>query len=174
MLRFLDEESIKIHKEYTEDLRLKYSILEKSIDGIKGKSPRELLRMHLHKRDRDVTVELLSEIRLHTLFFSSFTDEENQASHSVRAQYGSEAALLNLLYKEGVGASRGGFLCLYRINNQISYSHALDYKMLFLKSEPLLAIDLCEHAYFFDYGFRKGDYLINALKHLKLSVFDNL
>ena len=39
----------------------------------------------------------------------------------------------------------------------------------FIKGEPRLAIDLCEHAYFIEYGFDKERYLEDLLRHLDLS-----
>ena len=38
-----------------------------------------------------------------------------------------------------------------------------------IKDTPLLAVDLCEHAYFSDYSFDKKRYLRAALSHLDLS-----
>jgi len=168
---FLDEDSIRIHKEYVENLGLRYSILEKSIEEIKGKKVRELLKMRLSERDRQDVLDLLPEIVLHKLYFSSFSEKEQETSVNVRSQYGSEAAFLNALYKEGINL-RDGFLVIYKNRGKIEYAASSDYKVLFVKAEPIIALDLCEHAYFLDYGFRKKDYLFNSLSHLRLSLLD--
>jgi len=168
---FLDEDSIRIHKESVENLGLRYSILEKSIEEIKGKKVRELLKMRLSERDRQDVLDLLPEIVLHKLYFSSFSEKEQETSVNVRSQYGSEAAFLNALYKEGINL-RDGFLVIYKNRGKIEYAASSDYKVLFVKAEPIIALDLCEHAYFLDYGFRKKDYLFNSLSHLRLSLLD--
>ena len=44
---------------------------------------------------------------------------------------------------------------------------------VFLKYDVRLAVDLCEHAYFYDYGFDKKSYLKAALSSLDLSKIEN-
>ena len=42
----------------------------------------------------------------------------------------------------------------------------------FLRFRPILALDLCEHAYFIDYAFDKERYLRAALAHFNLEKLD--
>ena len=168
MTEFLSEENLLLHKERIREQRLKYSILEKSIDGIKGKSAAELLRMRLSRRDYNDIFALLPEIELHEVYFSSFSDKKNSSSLAVRSRYGSEGALLNELYRLGMALDHG-FLVVNRRGERIESLALNDYAAAFTLGSPILAIDVCEHAYFLDYGFDKPTYLVNALSFLDLS-----
>lgn len=165
MLReFLSEENISLHREYVRQKRLKYSILETAERELRDAKVKDLYRMKLDRRDRADALDLLPEIILHDVFFSSFCEEKYPTSALVSSVYGSEAAFLNRLYKAALG-SLFGFLIIGR---GASYSVSTDYKKALRYDEPLLALDLCEHAYFLDYGFDRDRYLVSALSHLDL------
>ena len=165
MLReFLSEENIALHKEYARQIRLKYSILEASLKELTGAGVKDLYRLKLDDRDRADALELLPQIILHDVFFSSFCECRYPRSVLVSSVYGSESAFLNRLYKAAEGA-QFGFLIIGR---GASYSVVTDYKRALRYDEPLLAVDLCEHAYFLDYGFDRERYLVSALSHLDL------
>ena len=170
-MHFLDDESQRLHKEYLNELRIKYSILEKENEAIIGKSYEGLLRMPLKNADREEALRSFCEIRLHELFFSSFCDTPFPASTIVKRQYKSEAALLNLLFREG-RKSGVGFLSIGIKGELVCPFISCDVREHFKNGEPLLAIDLFEHAYFLDYYFRKEDYLKQALTYLDLSLLD--
>jgi Fe-Mn family superoxide dismutase len=171
MLDFLSEESIEIHKEYLRSLTLKYSILEKSVNGIKDKSLKEITRQKLKREDKVCVLELLSEMSLHNIFFTSFREKSNNSSKIVSKSFGSEASLLHKLFKMGMDM-RYGFLCLYTINDKIQVYASENLTDLVIPVIPLLAIDVCEHAYFLDYRFDKERYLCAALSHLDLSKLE--
>ena len=162
---FLSEESVALHKEYLRQKRLKYSILESCIPRLHGASVSDLFKLKLDKRDRADALELLPEIVLHDLYFSSFSEEKYPASPLVRELYGSEASFLSELY--GLAKNRQfGFLAVYGASNAkvvTDYADALRYHT------PTLAVDLCEHAYFTDYGFDGERYLVAALSYLDLT-----
>ena len=161
---FLSEESISLHKEYVRQKRLKYSILESYLPELRGASVADLFRLRMGKKDRADALSLLPEIVLHDVFFSSFCEEKNPSSRAIAELYGSEASFLNVLYRLAlkhpygfIGIGRRASVCVFSGD-----AEALRY------DAPLLAIDLCEHAYFPDYGFDRERYLVEALSHLDL------
>ena len=170
---FVDEESVRAHKEYLKNLKLKYSILEKSINGISGKGFAELRGMRIKNGLREELLSAYTRIRLHEIYFSSFSERELVASNFVKEQYGSEAALLNELFRRGRNLEFG-FLSLAVCSGRILICDSIDYKEHFNKGEPCLSVDLFEHAYIFDYGFERDEYLKKALSHLNLSVVDKI
>lgn len=161
---FLSEENITLHKEYIRQKRLKYSILESSLPSVRGASVGDLFRLKLDKRDRRDALLLLPEIVLHDVFFSSFSEERYVRSEPVSSIYGSEAKLLNELYRLSKDKSHGFLI----IDSGGSASVVTDYATALRFSTPKLALDLCEHAYFLDYGFDKERYLVTALSYLNL------
>lgn len=172
-MQFLDEECLRAHREYLKDLKLKYSILEKSVDGISGKGFSELSRMRFKRDLGEVILTSYARIRLHDIYFSSFSERKLASSSVVKKQYGSEAALLNEMFRLG-RTLECGFVSLAVFSGRISLCASPDYKEHFNKGEPVLAIDLFEHAYIFDYGFAKEQYLKNALSHLNISLLDKI
>lgn len=169
MLDFLSEENIEIHKESVRQKKLKLSIIEKSVEGIKGANIREIMRQKLKKNDRDDALALMSDIRLHEIFFSSFAENTYSSSEPVKRRYGSEASFLNELYRECMSQCFG-FVCVFFLEGNVSIeTAAFELHKLFYHSDPILAIDVSEHAYFLDYGFDKERYLRSALPYLDLS-----
>jgi superoxide dismutase len=43
-----------------------------------------------------------------------------------------------------------------------------------LQGKPILALDLCEHAYFGDYAFCKERYIKEALRYINTDVFNSI
>ena len=73
MNMFLSEDNIKEHLEHVRQLRLKYSLLAKSVPEIKGKDFRDLLTSGMNKKIREEATDLLWQIKSHELFFNSFS-----------------------------------------------------------------------------------------------------
>lgn len=168
MLSFFSDENIEIHKSFERVKKMRYSILEKSIIGIKGKNISEISGQKLKKRDKNDVLLLLSDISLHTIFFASFADNTFTSSDAVRASFGSEASFLNELFVRCMEIDHG-FVCVYNINGKISVGGGTDLQRLCLPYLPDLSIDVCEHAYFLDYGFDKERYLRAALPYLDIA-----
>ncbi len=160
----LSEENISLHKEYVRQQRLKYSILESDLPCLKGAKVNDLFHIRLDKKDREKALELLSEAVLHDIFFDSFCEEENRRCEIVSAIYGSESAFLHELYKRSKEL-KYGFLAVDGAARIYAVSEC---QKAFRYGEPRLAVDLCEHAYFFDYGFDRERYIITCLSHLNL------
>lgn len=173
MLQFLTEENLEIHKEFIRQKKLKLSILEKSIDGIKNKNISEISRQKLNREDKREALELLSEITLHEIFFSSFGNKKYPQSHLVSTGFGSEAAFLNAVYRACLELNFG-FVVIYSKSERIVIeSTERELYRLLLHSDPILAVDVSEHSYFLDYGFDKERYLTYALPYLDLTKLNN-
>ncbi len=168
MNRFLSEESIALHREYIRLKRLKYSIIESSVPALRGADIRDIYRMKISLCDRRDALDLLSQIRLHELFFSSFSDRIYPRSPLIASAYGSEADFLNLIYKRAVDLPYG-FVLIYLLGGRVEVREIADFTGAFRSHVPALAIDVCEHVYFTDYGFDKERYLSLALPYLDLN-----
>lgn len=164
MLEFLSEENISLHKEYYRNLKHKFSILEKSIPNLSGKTLNELYELKLSRQIRTEAIALKREIYLHEVYFSSFTDRERAQSSQntrIRAQFGSWQSFVFEAYMLA-RELEGGFLVVYEGKDKIELVHS---EKIYRLPRLLLALDLCEHAYFLDYRFGKDDYLKLALLH---------
>ena len=165
LTEFLSEESISAHKEYVRQLRLKYSIIESYLPRLKGVKMTDLSRLGLAGCDRRDVLLLLPEITLHEVYFSSFLETPHVRSVAVAEIFGSEAAYLNRLF----GLAKNSAFGFLAIGQGGVASVVTDYKDAFIHGEPILAVDLCEHAYFLDYGFDRERYLVSCLSHLDLT-----
>ena len=146
MNTFLSEENIRRHEEYLNNLRLKLSILEKS-------DPSAMRIGSQMKREES---ELIKEIKSHELFFDSFTQEQG-AGHD-RERY---EIYCRCIEREC------GFLYIY-------YDRGIKTSFDMPRVEKCLCIDLFEHCYFLDYGFKKDKFLKNCISHLDLArLLDN-
>lgn len=172
-MKFLSEDNVIMHKEYVRTKKLQYSILEKSIPGLYGKSVNEILTMRLGTRDKSDALRLLTDISLHELFFTSFGDVQYERSDLIRSLYGSEGQFLNEMYRACLDIEYGFTVALLRGRDVRIYS-ANEYVTLFELGVPVLAVDVCEHAYFLDYGFDKEKYLTNALVRLNIGKIDKI
>ena len=170
---FLSEQSEYMHREYLRKLKLEYSIFEKSYPEIVGKNCREILycRAISKRAEREEAVNLKAEILAHELFFSSFSTP-NQSSVSIKKYFGSQASFLYELSERCM--KTGGFMLLYVDTiGKIGTYAGNQYTKVFLDNRPILAIDLFEHAYFYDYGFDKRSYVNTALQHLNFASIEN-
>ena len=165
---FLSVDAINAHLEYLQYLKNKYSILEKSIDDLRGKSIRQILRSGLPRDIKSEALIKIAAVKSHELYFSSFVPLPGPCT-GLREHYSSESAFLYELSEIGM-QSEAGFMIITRSRNGKPQIHVSDGINPYLgKDSPLLAIDLYEHAYFSDYGFDKRAYLQGALSHLDLS-----
>ena len=165
---FISLTNYELHREHIRTLRLKMSIFEKSYPEMVGKSCREILKLPIKRSERETAAFLLADILAHEMYFESFSSP-NLVSPRIRETYGSEANFIYLLSRTAeVGE---GFLFV-TTDRQGAPSFAVHRSPLtaFLSQEsPVLAVDLCEHAYFYDYFFDKPTYIKAALAHLDLS-----
>ncbi len=167
MLTFLSRDNIMLHLSFLEKLKLKYSILEKSYEGIKGKTLVQIPKLRIPIDVREEAIATLSEIESHNLYFSSFSDK-TYVCKEIREYYSSEEAFLYEIFEEAV-KSKGNFLFVCRDGRgkPMIFSDK-SFAELYQKYKPLLALDLCEHSYFIDYGFDREEYLRRAVGKLDL------
>lgn len=168
MLTFLSLDNIMLHLSFLERLKLKYSILEKSCETLAGKNCHELFKLRIPLEVKDEAVTLRSEIEAHELYFSSFSKNASVCKE-IRAYYSSEEAFL---YEVLVSAmnSKADFLFVSPDHRgKPTVFTDVTYADICQKNTPCLAVDLCEHSYFLDYGFEREEYLRRAVGHLALS-----
>ncbi len=168
MLTFLTEDNIKNHLSYMRNLKLKHSIVEKSLPEIKGKSPREISRTDMKKSLKSEILPNVINIKSHETYFRSFSSSPSPC-REIKKYYSSEDSFcyeaLNLAKETDYGF-------IYVIINErgrpeIKHSGTLPY--VYIRENPILALDLYEHAYFSDYGFSRDEYLRSAIAHFDLS-----
>lgn len=168
MLCFLTDDSIKSHMEYMNTLFLKYSIYEKSIPEIKGKTPEQIVKMRLDKSDKNKIISLLKEYYSHKTYFNSFAKNDKPCKE-IRKFYTSENDFCYRVVERAI-AEDGGFLYILKDKKGtpvIAHSRELPY--VFISYTPILVLDLCEHAYFADYRFNKDEYIRRAVSRLDIS-----
>lgn len=168
---FISDINYSTHKEAAGRDILRLGLLERSHPGIATASPKAIARMRARGVDMRAAAELKASVILHRVFFDSFSDEGAVPSAAVRRIFGSEAALLTRLYDSAMKL-RIGFAAVVKSGREAlvcASENALD---ILLAGEPILAVDLFEHAYYGDYGFGKEAYLRDALTHLKLGKLD--
>ena len=168
LYRFLSEKSVDLHKEYLSTERAKLSILEKSLPSFSGKGFYEIYTMrHIKHSDKEEMLTRLSNIKMHELYFSSFT-QTPMPCEKIKKYYTSESAFLYEAWLLG-REKKFGFLYFYLDRRgKPCFDFADEGFDAFFKATPLLALDLCEHAYFLDYGFDSGEYLRRALGFLDI------
>ena len=168
--KFISEEAVELHKNYLKNLKLEYSIYEKSYPEIKTMSI-PAIKSARYLRYKDEIIRLKVNLECHNLFFSSF-GKEFQSSQVIKKAYGSETAFLYDICNEAKQWENGGFLIIGLSGRRIFKYVGRNLEDIFIKATPILSIDLCEHSYFLDYGFNKNAYLENAIKYLNLNKID--
>ena len=168
MCGFLTEENLKLHKDYLCDLRLKYSILTKSNPDIADKIPAEIQGMRLGRDFKSEALRLLVEIMSHDTYFSSFASCDTH-SKEIKNFYSSEADFRYKILELAMSSTHG---FVYILLDKKGKPYPILSDMLhstYVTDIPVLAIDICEHAYFADYGFNRYEYLKRAISHLDIS-----
>ena len=169
-MKFLSERNVEMHREYLNNLILKYKIFEKSYPELIGCDINGIYKTKIRISEREAAANLFSEIQAHKIYFSSF-EKRNSASLRIKNQYGSVAAFLYAV-REMAKESRHGFLLIYEDREKIGIYCGEEYEKILRCKKVLLALDLCEHAYFYDYGFNKEDYLVNAISYFDLGKIE--
>lgn len=170
MNMFLSEVNIMRHAEYLRNIRLKLSILEKSVPHLRELAREETFMSIKNKDLRKEAYELLTDISCHECFFSSFVC--TPSNKKITSLGKTREALLYDIYFLSM-QRKGGFACVYidRGSIKIGYwDNTTQTKFI----RPILAIDLDEHSYFYDYGFDKDRYIRTALTYLDTDRLNNL
>ncbi len=166
---FLTEENIISHREYMRTLRLRHSIAEKSIPEIKGKSLAELEKLRLSQKDRREIIPNYREYLAHKLYFSSFCECQRPEPY-LKKYYSSTEAFLYEIHLLAMSVDHGFIFISLTERGMPDIFHKTREDRI--KTTPVLALDLSEHAYFLDYRFDKEAYVRGAISHLDLSLLD--
>ena len=166
MRLFLSENSIRGHKEYLAQLKLKYSVLVKSEPRLSDLSLDKIHRLNLKSEIKNEAVTLLSEIKAHEIYFSSFAEGHGKYE-KIKKKYLSADSLRYEIFSLAKRVHTG-FLFVFLDRGGVRIE-ARDKPPYFSIRTPTLALDLCEHSYFYDYFFDKQTYLKAALSRLDLS-----
>ena len=165
---FLSEDNILAHLDWCREKRMKYSIYEKSIPEIKGKTLKEITRQGMCAEILSEVLPLICDIKSHELYFNSFCTLKSPCNE-LKEYYSSEAAFIYEL-AEYCKACDHGFVYVYKSEGRPplitkDMKPAIGRRAI----SPCLAIDVCEHAYFLDYGFKKSAYINAMLERLDTS-----
>ena len=161
---FLSKDNIKRHLEHLRTFKHRLSILEKSLPELKGKAANDIIRSRLEGDVKEEALRLIWYIKSHECFFDSFSECPGRSEAVIKA-YSSREKFVYELYLEAMKRDFG-FLHVYLDGAVPKYIFMSDFDRSFLKFQPLLVIDLCEHSYFSDYGFAKDKYVRSALMYL--------
>ncbi len=70
---------------------------------------------------------------------------------------------LNALFLRAVKLPYG-FVGIFEKSGKLEIFEVSDYKDMSISFSPTFALDMCEHAYFRDFGFSRDKYVESALK----------
>ncbi|MBE6643984.1 MAG: hypothetical protein E7612_01235 [Ruminococcaceae bacterium] len=163
---YLSCEALNMHREYFKKQCLRYSVLKKMYPEICRNEICEFAR--IRTKDRAEIEELYFDILYHKLYFSSY-GKQYQFSEAVKKRFKSQASFLYELLQAGKD-EKYGFILIYVKGGYADFVISTNSKAR--RIEPVLSVDLCEHAYFSDYGFDKEKYLKDILASLNLGMLD--
>ena len=169
MRRFLSENTIRVHREYLAHLNLKYSVLQKSEPRLSGLPLDKIYRQNLKSDIKTEAVALLSDIKAHEIYFSSFAEARGKYE-KIKKKYVSADSLRYEIFSLARQAYTG-FLFIFFGGGELRID-VCERPPYFIRQAPTLALDLCEHSYFLDYGFRRDEYLRQAIGYLDLSKIE--
>lgn len=169
MLLFLSKDSILEHMKYAENIRLQISILKKSFPQIYGKSFAEAMRCKIPKQYKIELQDRYVEYLSHELYFKSFAANDKPC-REIKEYFSSEDSFCYEVLEIAKG-QKNGYIYIYKGKGQgIKILHSASGYTPFLHFPPALCLDLEEHSYFADYGFRREEYLRSAIARLDLSL----
>ncbi len=165
METFLSDAALSEHREYLSSLKNRAAIYSKSGIDVRMLGRGGARGGRLSFAEAKGVRALMRNIEMHELYFDSF-GASFVPCDAVRKSFGSENNFAFELTRFSETAD-ADFVCVFSDRNG---------KIRFCADRFLpegvavhLALDLCEHAYFRDYGFNRGAYLRAALAHLDFS-----
>ena len=169
---FLSENNIEMHKSYLNGLMLNYNIFEKSYPELVSLDIAGIYKTRIKYSEKEKAAALLSEIIAHKIYFSSFS-RQNLVSERITKEFGSIAEFLYEI-SEACSKVKTGFLLIYDLHGRVGLYCGDEYQKVLGEKNVILALDLCEHAYFYDYGFERKKYVMNAISHFDLRKLQNV
>lgn len=166
-LPYLSEENRRAHLAYRNTLAARLSLFKKCFPRWEGREDAALLTAHLLRGEEEGRI-LAAELLLHDIAFSSSAVPRREAPRARLFGYSSDAALRYAM-REAAGTVADGFLCIGTDRRGRARFYFVRAPWRTLTRLPPLAVDLAEHAYFYDYGFARDRYLAAAIDALDLS-----
>ncbi len=159
--QFISEGALKKHRDYAESVRLREQV-KRSGKTFDDRSLVQLYRGHTKESVAPLYADAVESFS-HTLYFSSFCIYPTVSDGFCRS-FGGLTSFFHRLFVEAckaqaffyIGTDAHGQLCLSDDIGRFLRKNRL----------PTLAVDVCEHAYFADYGFDKTAYIRAAVGHL--------
>ncbi len=170
MREFLSEDNLNLHLSHMKTIGHRYSILKKSTEGLIANSVAEVKKCRIPASVKDEAISLFSYIEAHKIFFDSFA-HISQRCNNVRKYFGSEERCLYEVLTLAK-SNEHCFVYVYIDSKRRVRIEAAAPQEIHTFS-PILAIDLYEHSYFYDYGFDKNKYLQSAISRLNIEKLDN-
>ena len=159
-LAFVSEDNLSRHLEYLNELKLKYSVFSKSYPELASADIGSIKRARIDKALKAQTVDLISAIKSHECYFSSFCLSP-KAYKPIRRYFSSEDGFVYEIFLIA-RSSKSDFVYVFLDANGAPVISDCYHE------NPVFAIDIAEHAYFLDYGFSRDEYLRRALGYLNL------
>lgn len=169
---FLSDENIKIHMEYLKELKLRYSILQKSCHLLDCDDIKTIFRKKLNHDIKKDALEILCDVKSHELFFNSFINVV-PVCNGIKRLYGSKEKFIFDLYVISQRNSCGFVYVFLNKNGIPTIKFTQNPIDIFINYDPVIAYDLFEHTYFKDYGFNRNKYFINSLRYLNLKLLED-
>ncbi len=163
ILQFIDEAAYAQHTAYARQLAAREQLLRRG----RVSDERSLFELYRHRTRADTRplYEIRVEAMSHELYFSSFCVYPSISDTFCRT-YGGLTSFFHRLCEQAMAAR--AFLYIGTERGTLITSDDIG---VFLRKKqwPLLCIDVCEHAYFSDYGFERTAYVKAAVGHLDVA-----
>ena len=159
-LAFVSDEALNRHLEHLTDLKLKYSVLEKSYPILLNADIQRVKYTRLDRAAKSEAIDLIVKIKSHECYFDSFCLNPKPYK-PIKRYFSSEDAFVYEMFSAAKN-SKEPFIYVYKDRYGTPFVTDRYY------GNPIFAVDLSEHAYFLDYGFSREEYLRRALGYLDL------
>ncbi len=141
-----------------------------SLHGQAVRQKRSATETDLRNLKRDLTFTLAA-VRNHELYFSLLGSGEmdcpRMLSDAVRIDFGSFDNFLSDLTRTALSTHGWVFTVLdHHSNHLINITSAQNGQFPMWNATPIIAIDMADHAYYYDYGSHRAEYLNVMIKNL--------
>lgn len=167
--RIFSDASQRMHRAYLEQQIYRFEALSAHLSLPSPPALSDICALRIAREEKTLLRDLYRDILAHRIFFRSFSERVAPYRDRVK-KYRSESAFL--YHALNVCRDANAPFCFFFPNRtgQIEMSVCGISEQNAKNAEQVRAIDLCEHAYFTDYGFDRERYLRAALMHLDLAT----
>lgn len=167
-MKLISDGALAMHRERLRTLKLRYSVFEKSYRSLCGCTDDRIRHQKgIPPSELEELLHLKGDILAHELYFSCFFSG-NPLCITVPHSAPSPAELKYRIFCNAL-SGEGFFILFADGRGRMDFYSGNSPFPIFERYKALLAIDLCEHAYFYDYGFDKESYLRSALNLINFS-----